>query len=343
MRAIRFGLPALTGLVLLYIATQDLAGRLQEPGTTLVDAVHASMPPIGGAVLLLLSAIAIGRQSRSGYLLGIAVAIAMVVGGGALIVFSLPYLADGGLGAAISAGVMTVAGVWIVVWLGYGFLVRRARSAFAATWQPVDLRLGIVMGGLTAFAAVAYLGLGFVLTDAATANGAAAADAEALVAGTTIEARVIDATFEPAASGAAGPALSALSLELTFTSGRAYDLAVAPSVCLTDAATANDPAFKPDTFCWGTGGPALAVPDGFQDLAMPASPRRIRLDLTGAPSRCAFGAGSWVAQVQITPRVGDAASPPQGLPLSTTFIVGTSIPAGGQPTGSSCIASAVSP
>src|SRR4029079_276742 len=122
--------------------------------------------------------------------------------------------------------------------------------------------------------------------DQAAAAETGRTNAAALVATTSIDARVIDATYGPDPDGTAASVVETLTLELTFAGSPDYRLARAPTVCLTDAVTAGDPAFKPDTFCWGGSGAAIALSDSFRDMVMPASPRIVRLDLARTGSPC---------------------------------------------------------
>jgi len=347
MRFYRVGLPALTGLVLIFVAFQSIRVVAQEPSPALLDAVHGWLLPLVLAVALLLATLAISRRTRSGYLLGVGLAAVMVLGGLVLIVTEIPYLAGGGLGAALGAGVVILASAWILAWAVYGISMRRARATFAAGWQPDDRRFGIVLGSLAVFAAAAYVSLGFVLSDQAAAVETGRIDAAALVAGTTFEARVITVSYGPAPDGASASVVEKLTLQLTFLSASAYRLARVPTACLTDAATSRDSAFKPDVFCWGGGGSAIVLSDGFRDLTMPASSRTVRLELERGASLCAFGAGAWDAQVQIAPLVADALPgvDPEVSTRTASFVLASSEapPPSGTPVVSTCLASTVSP
>src|SRR6476661_5154157 len=203
MRAFRVGLPALTGLVIIFVAMQAIRVELQNSGTALLDTVHSWLPPVAFAVGLLLVALAISRRSRAGYAVGLGLAVVMVLGGVALIAIEIPYLAAGGLGAALGAGVVILASVWILAWAIHGISMRRAQATFAAGWQANDRRFGIVLGSLAGFAAVAYLSLGFVLSDRAAAVETSFSEAASLVAFTTTDVRVIEASFGPATDGTA--------------------------------------------------------------------------------------------------------------------------------------------
>ena len=348
MRAFRVGLPALTGLVIIFVAMQAIRVELQNSGTALLDTVHAWLPPLAFAIGLLLISLAISRRTRLGYGLGLGLAIVMVLGGLAVVALEVPYLAQGGLSAALGAGVVILASAWILAWAIHGISMRRARATFAAGWQANDRRFGIVLGSLAGFAAVAYLSLGFVLTDQAAAVETSFSEAASLVAFTAIDVRVIEATFGQSTDGTAAQQVEKLTLALTFTAHSAYVLARVPTVCLTDAVTSRDPAFKPDVYCWGGGGSAIALSDPFGDLAMPTSPRTVRLELERGASLCGFGAGEWDAQVQIAPRSADAlpGAAPEVYTHTSTFVVE---PPPGAPTlgettvGGSCLGSTVSP
>ncbi len=349
MRFFRVGLPALTGVVVLFAAAQSIRVGLGDGGAAATDLAHAWLLPIAFAAGVLLIAVAISSRARAGYVLGLGLAGLMVLGGLAVIALEVPYLAEGGLGAALGAGVVILASVWILAWAIDGISIRGARATFAADWQPIDRHFGIVLGSLAIFATTAYLFLGLALSDAAAAVETGHADAQALVAGTTVEARVLTASYtQPADGGAAR--LERLTLELSFTSSQDYALARVPTVCLADAVTSRDPAFKPDAYCWGSPGPALELADGFADLSMPTAARVIHLELQRGDSLCAFGPGEWDALLQLAPRVGEApgAVPPEAYARTATFMVPppvTSVPpppSGTIPSGD-CLASTVSP
>jgi hypothetical protein len=348
VRFYRVGLPAVTGFVVIFVAAQSIRVALGESGTGLLDVVHAWLLPVSFAIGLLLTALAISRRTRSGYLLGVGLAVLMVLGGFAVIASEVPYLAGGGVGAALGAGIVILASAWILAWAVHGISMRRARASFAADWQPIDRRFGIVIASLAIFAAAAYLSLGFVLSEGAAAGDASRADSAALVAGTTIEAHVIAVTYAPSTDGASAPEVEHLTLELSFMGAPAYALGQAPTVCLTDAATSRDPAFKPDVYCWGTAGPALVLADGFSDLAMPSTARLIRLELERGGSLCAFGAGEWDAQIRIEPLVADAGTGiPEVYTRTASFVLelsgGQAPPPSGTVAAGDCLASTVSP
>lgn len=323
------------------------AGGLRDGGFGAVADVRGGLVPIAIAVALILVSLAVSSRSLAGYMLGIATATLMILAGVGLIIVEIPYVNEGGLGAAFGGGFVVAAVIWIVVWLGYGLSMRRARASFAAGWQSDDRGIGIVIASLAIFATAAYLSLGFVLSDRAGAAERGRSDAEALVAGTTIEARVIDATYSPTADGTSAPKVEKLTLDLGFMSTPSYGLAQIPTVCLTDSATARDPAFKPDVYCWGTAGPALVLADGFRDLTMPPSVRHVQLELARGDSLCAFGPGAWEAQVQIAPLVGDGdtGTAPEVYVHTTTFVVESSLPPppSGVTADGGCFASTVSP
>ena len=343
MRVFRVGLPLLTGLALLLIAMLSVGASLQSPSLAVVEAVRGAVLAGAAAVVLLLTAIAIARRTRAGQVLGVLVAFLAILGGVALVVVELPYLADGGLGAALGGGVMVLAGIWIVVWLIYGLVMLRGRASFAADWQPMDRRFGIVVGSIAAIATAAFLAAGFVLEDGTNAAANDQAARVALVVATSIDAHVIGATYRSSADGSMQ--VQTLTLELSFTGGSEYRLARAPTLCLTDVATSLDPGYKPRTFCWGTGGAPLVLSDAFSDLTMPSTSRRIRLDLARGDSPCAFGAGSWEGQVQIAPLGIDAGAEPEAYAATTSFRLDSAQApaASGTAVADACLASTVSP
>jgi len=343
MRVFRVGLPFLTGIAVLVIAVLSVSSRLGEPQLGVVDAVRVALPMIAIAVLLLLVAVAIARRSRAGQVLGLGLAILAVLAGVGAIVVELPYLAEGGLSAALGGGVVILAGIWIVIWLLYGLAMLRGRGSFDAAWQPLDRRFGIVMAAVVLFTGAAYVALGAVVGDAAAAAAGDELDAAALVADTSVAIDVVSTTFGPNAGS--GATVDRMTLDLTFSSLATYTLGQAPTICLTDAATAADPAFKASGFCWGTDGSPFVVSDGFGDLHMPAAGRHVRLALDGASSPCAFGAGPWQALVTIAPRGVASAGTLQAYAISAPFRVPLTAGAtpGVPPVASSCIASTVSP
>ena len=348
MRFYRVGLPALIGLLVLLSAALGIRAAAGGPGPSLVDAVHSWLLPVAFGVGMLLLSLAISRGTRLGYGLGLGLAVVMVLGGLALVAVEVPFLAQGGLSAALGAGVVILASAWILAWAVHGISMRRARATFAAGWQANDRRFGIVLGSLAGFAGAAYFSLGFVLSNQAAAAETSFSEAASLVAFTSVDVSVIEARFGPSTDGTAGQQVEKLTLVLAFTGHSAYALAQVPTVCLTDAATSRDPAYKPGMFCWGGGGSAILLSDEFRDLAMLASPRTVRLELERGTSLCGFGAGEWDAQVQIAPRSADAlpGAPPEVYTHTSTFVVEPppGAPALGETvTGSSCLGSTVSP
>jgi hypothetical protein len=191
MRIYRIGLPVLTGLVILFGAQQSIRLALDNSDTALLSAVYAWLLQVAVAIGLLLAALAISRRSRLGYFLGVGIAVVMGLGGLALIVSEVPYLAGGGLGGALGAALVVLASAWILAWAVHGISMRRARASFAPAWQPIDRRLGIVLGSLAVFTAAAYVSLGLVVSDRAAAAEMSLTEATALVDATSIEAHVI--------------------------------------------------------------------------------------------------------------------------------------------------------
>jgi hypothetical protein len=347
MRIYRIGLPVLTGLVILFGAQQSIRLALDNSDTALLSAVYAWLLQVAVAIGLLLAALAISRRSRLGYFLGVGIAVVMGLGGLALIVSEVPYLAGGGLGGALGAALVVLASAWILAWAVHGISMRRARASFAPAWQPIDRRLGIVLGSLAVFTAAAYVSLGLVVSDRAAAAEMSLTEATALVDATSIEAHVIEVSYGPAPDDATASVVEKLTLQLTFIGAPDYRLARVPSVCLTEAAMAHNPAFKPGVYCWGGGGSAIALSDSFRDMAMPASPRTVQLSLERGASLCAFGAGEWTAEVRIAPLVAgaDAGSEPEVYFRMASFVVASSeaSPLSATEPGSSCIDSTVSP
>jgi hypothetical protein len=347
MRSVHVGLPGLVALVLLASGFQQVVGGVGEPGGSAPAMVRGGLVPISIGVVLLLVALAVGRRSRAGYLLGLWTAILLVLAGIGVVVIEIPYLDRGGLGAALGAGLVVVALLWLVAWAGYGLSMWRARSSFAATWQPGDRRIAIAMAGIVLAAPAAYVALGAVEGQAQDALAADQARAEALVAGTALAVTVVDVTLEPAVAGGSQAAVEHLTVDLELRSTEGYSLAAAPTLCLADLLTAQDPGYKPDTFCWGSPGPAVSLDAALADLAVPTGARTIRVELARGASRCAFPPGRWRADLTLAPRVGTAAGgeAPGTFAISAEVKIPTDVapPSAAEGQASACIASTISP
>jgi hypothetical protein len=348
----RAGWPGLVGLVFLLFGMQSLASGLQSGDAgELADHLRTSAIPNAIGIVLLLAARAIRRRTRLGHLLGIAVGALGVLAGLGLIVLEIPFLQEGGESAAFGGGFVVVAAVWSLLWLLYTWRLWKARSSFAPAWVPADRRLALVIAAIVVIGAGVYVGIGALQANAA-ANGAIdEARAQELVNGTSIEVRVIDVTTEPGSATTGGPtAVARLTLDVTVHGVEAYQLVVAPGLCLTDLATYEDPAFKPDVYCWGTPSPATVLGTAFSDLSIPVAERTIRLVLERGASRCAFAPGVWSAALSLAPQLGDtdgAIGPaPSIYTRAATFRVeegSAPPPSGTVPRGSACLASLVSP
>jgi hypothetical protein len=348
MPSIRVVLPAFVGLVLLVIGVQSAASVLQVDGGTAVAAVRRALLPCAIGAALILVSLAVSKRSRAGYLLGLATAVVGVAAGVTAIIVEIPYLAEGGLGAALGGGVVVVAALWIALWAGYGIATWRARASFATTWARGDRTMAIVVSGLAAFTVAAYVSLGAAETEATQTVDAARARAEALVAGTSVSVQVVDVTINSEGAAGTTATVERLTIELAVESAQAYALTAVPTLCLTDLATALDPAYKPDSYCWGGAGPALPLDGLVPDLGIPAGTRTLRVELTRGDSLCAFGPGSWNAELRISPSLDTRAVSGAGaeyLAISDQFLViaeGSSASPAEGPT-SDCIASSVSP
>jgi hypothetical protein len=321
MRMIRIGLPALIGAVLIFIAVQSTRTALGDYGESALTAVRGGLLPAAIGAGLLLAALAIARRTRLGYLLGYVVAAGMIAAGLALIAIELPYLASGGLTGTIAAALVVVALVWGLVWAGYAASFRRARATFAHTLEAGDRRFGIVLAGLGIATAATYLSLGVIVDQTGAGIAAGQQEASARVADTSVDISVVDVAFDPAPSDGSQAPVARLTLELDVHAAQAYTLLEPPRLCLTDAATFADPAFKPDTYCWGTQGESIALTDAFGDLTMPAAARTVRLELQRGDSLCAFTAGAWNADLRIEPLVGDSGQA-GAYPIDVQIIVG---------------------
>jgi drug/metabolite transporter superfamily protein YnfA len=351
MRVIRIGLPTLIGALLIFIAVQTTRTGLGDYGESAIQAFHAGLIPAAVGVALLLAALAIARRSRAGYLLGLAVATLMAAAGGLLIVLEIPFMQAGGEGAAFGGGFIVVAVIWSILWAGYGLSVWRARSTFATGWQPNDRRFGIVLAALVLFTTGAEVALGVVDSSSAANRAVDEARAQQLVNGTSIAVRVVEVALEPGSATTGGSqAVARLTLDVTVQAVEPYQLEVAPGLCLTDLATYEDPAFKPDVYCWGTPSPADVVRGAFADLSVPADARTVRLVLERGTSQCAFPPGAWSAELELAPRLSDTGGgigpAPAIYTRAASFQVDgeSAAPASGaDPAGSACLASTVSP
>lgn len=349
MRLIRVAAPALVGALLLFIAVQTIATGLGDYGESAIQAFRGGLIPAAIGVGLLLAALAIARRSRAGYLLGITVAALMILAGLALIVIEIPYLRDGGLSAAFAGAFIVAAVIWLLLWAGYGLSVRRSRASFATALEPGDRRMGMVLAGLVVFAAGAYLTLGAIDSNAAANQAIDQAQAAALVAGTTIEAHVVDVSVSAgSADSRASQPVEHLTVEIAIYSDTSYRLAAAPRLCLTDLATYRDPGYKPDVYCWGTPDPSETVGAAVGDLTVSPDRRRIRLELDRGASLCPFEAGGWNAELSLTPQLGatpggGVGAAPELYKISITFEVSGATVSPPDSAGPSCIAATVSP
>lgn len=306
MPPFRVVLPVLVGVLLLYIGINSMAHDLQYYPGTAVAVVRSSLLPIALGAGLLLTALAISRRSRAGYLLALATAGFMVLGGLALIAIEVGYITRGDAVAQWAPIVLVIAGTWIAIWAAHARSVRRARETFATTWRPIDRRLGIGLGALIAVTTAAHVGLGVVEAAAAEAGVANRAQAEQLVQRTSIVIEASDVTLDSSQPAGSKPAVQSMHLEVSVRSLATYALTSEPTVCLTDLATALDPTFKPDVYCWGGAGRALAVNAGFHGRMVEDGTVTFQLDVDRAEGLCAFGPGRWMAQLRLAPRLATA-------------------------------------
>ena len=315
--------PAIIGGLLVLIGLMPALSGLQAGGSgELVSGVRIAAIPTGIGLALLLTALAIRRQTRLGFLLGIAAAVLMAVAGLGVIVIQIPYLDQGGLSAAFAGPFMAVAATWSLLWAIHGRGIYTARSAFSPTWEANDRRLAIVFAGLVVFSSGLFVSLGLIQDEALARDQVAQGEIQVLVAATVLEVRVLDATLGQDPDRAdAGPVVERLRLELTVQSPRAYSLVVAPSMCLTDLATFQDPAFKPGTSCWGTPGQGLDLASDFADLVVPSDERTIRVELARTGSSCAFAPGRWNAALTLAPNLAGEAAAPELYMIEASFLV----------------------
>jgi hypothetical protein len=346
MRAIHVVLPALVGLILLVIAATSIGAAVDSYGESLLTAAQSGLAPASVGVALLLVSVAVSGRSRGGYVLGLGTAMLMILGGLAMIVVQIPYVADGGMGGAFGRGFIIAAGIWVAMWSAYLITLYRARPTFAQGWARRDRPLAAVFAALVVFPSVAYVALGAAGAEADAGVAAGRAEAERLVGQTSFGIRVVDLGVDPSATGGDPEPVEQMTIEVSVESHAAYSLASAPTLCLTDVATANDAAYKPDTYCWGGGGRAIRLDGRFADLTVPAERLTFRLDLTAAGSLCRFREGPWVAQLAVAPLIDEVTEPRAAIETftkSATFDAGAPPPAGPTSGGGGCTGGSVSP
>lgn len=346
MRIVRVGLPALVGLIVLYATVTTLASDLRFSAENVPGVLRSAVLPIAIAVTFLIAALALARRSRAGFFLGLAAAAAMTLGGAGLIVIEIGYLNQGGESAAFAGGFIVAAAIWMALWAGYGLALWRARPAFAPTWRRGDRRMAIVLAALVLLAAGSYVGLGSAESAAAETGAANREQAEQLVLGTSLAVDASNITLETSGAGST-PAVASMTIELSVTSLATYELAAVPTLCLTDLATALDPAYKPETYCWGLGGRAITLDAGFERMIVDQGTVTFQLDVMRGDSLCAFGPGAWNAELRIAPRVATAdgsGASVEAFGVSSEFAVAVNgQPVDGTGPTTDCIASTVSP
>lgn len=348
MRSLRPIPPALIGLLSLYIGINSVAHDLRYYPDTVVAVVRGSLVPIALGAGLLLAALAISRRSRAGYLLGLATAALLILGGLAVIALEVGYISRGDNAAQWAPIFFVGGGSWIAIWALYARSIRRARESFAPTWRPGDRRFAIVLAGLVVFTAAAHIGLGAIERAAAEAGVANRDQAEKLVQGTSLVVDASDVTAESAGATGAPAAVQRMHLDLELSSLATYELAQVPTLCLTDLATARDPHYKPDTYCWGLAGRAVTLDSGFPRLVVEHGTVTFELDVAHAESLCAFGTGRWNAEVRLAPRLAkaDGSGNVEAFSVSASFNVqvnGQPLPGDPYQPTTDCIASTVPP
>jgi hypothetical protein len=320
-------LPAVVGVLVLAYGLQGAIAATQ-PGNPEGSAasLRGALVPISIGVVLLLTALAVANRTRSGLLLGQVLAVAMALAGIAFFGIEIEYLAQGGMSAAFAGPFMAMAVLWSIVWAIYAWRITRARPRFAPDWQPGDRGLGIVLSVFVLVASGVWLALGNVEAQAAVDFEAAYAEAEAYVAGTTLEVAVVDFALDESTGGDPAPVVEGLVLELTLRTPQSYALIAAPRLCLVDRATSEFPAYKEDILCWGTPGTPLDLESDFADLRLLAGDTAVRVELDRGASPCAFRSGTWSAELRLAPDTltveTDELSPwPQSFVIDDTFDV----------------------
>lgn len=345
---VRVVFPAFVGLLLVHVTINATASGLRNYSENVPGVVRGALVPITIGVALLLAALAISRRSRAGYLLGLTTAALMMLGGVALIVLEIPYMWRGGSGASYGAIFLVGGASWIALWAVYGRAIRRARPSFAPTWQAGDRRFAIVLAGLVAFTTAAHIGLGAVESAAAEAGAANRDQAEKLVQGTSLVVDSSEVTAESAGFSGASTAVQHMHLEISLQSLATYELAQVPTLCLTDLATARDPTYKPDTYCWGLAGRALTLDAAYPRLIVDHGTVTFELDVDRADSLCRFGPGRWNAELRLAPRLAtaDGSGNVEAFSVSTSFNVqvnGQPLPSDPSQPTTDCIASSAPP
>jgi len=348
MRLIRVAAPALIGALFLLMAVQATATGIGQYGESFVHAFRGGLLPAALGIALLLSALAIARRSRAGYLLGFVVASVMVLAGLVVFALEIPFIGKGGISGAVAIPLMTLSVVWCLLWVAYGWSFRRSRATFAATSTSIDRRVGIVLAALALFSAGAYVSLGAIESDAVANQSIDQARAAALVADTSFKVDVVDVRVGTPSGTGTGQPVEHLTLDVSISSATSYLLSTGPLLCLTDVATYQDPAFKPDVYCWGTPDPDTALLTAFGGGPITADGTRVRLELDRGGALCPFEAGAWNAELRLAPQLG--ATPGGGVgPIPETYTVttlfevasGTVVPP--ETARASCIEASVSP
>jgi hypothetical protein len=150
-------LPIAPGAILLILAASYLLGDSYcEP---FEQQLFAALPSGLGGLLLLTAGVAIRVRARSGYSLGWFVGLAGSAASAALAIMALGSAQAGGESGVFASGFVVVAALALATCLGLALGLWRARSTFAAHWQPADVVVGIVLVAAT----VVFVGLRVLL------------------------------------------------------------------------------------------------------------------------------------------------------------------------------------
>jgi hypothetical protein len=180
------------------------------------------------------------------------------------------------------------------------------------------------MGAVVVVAAVTFLGMAALQTNA-TANAMENdQQARAAVEATTLEVRVLDAGVTPG-SATEPTVVNQLTLELVIRNPQAYPIAVFPTLCLTSNAIFRDPSYKQGMFCWGMPGPEDSLRFSFSGGTIPQDTTTVTMNLRGAGSPCPMSPGSWNAELTLEPGLARSAggNGPAGgrYSIDATFLV----------------------
>ncbi|MEA2675714.1 MAG: hypothetical protein QOI92_2906 [Chloroflexota bacterium] len=287
------GLPTLLGAIAVLVgADRVLTGFRFSGGVDIVAEVGSGVLPIAIGIVLLLLARGIARHARLAYLLGLVGSIGFAALSLWFISTLIPHLNDGGEFNFTPVAIMFAA-VATVVSLGYAALLIGARATFRGPMTQVDRRLAISLAAVVLLGGGLSVAMRYLQDQAVEGASTSAAQAEELVAGTTLDVRVIDATVDAASTPAV---VQHLTLEITIRSGTAYQVDRAPVLCLTDLATFRDGG-KAGVLCFGAADPGLALDGWLKNLKVTPEGIAVQVSLDRGSETCTYAVGAWSAAV----------------------------------------------